>query len=91
MRTTYSAADRVHSTLQKAVKDGNVLEKIKAFELQAAAAAQADSTPKLGRDPGIHGAASCPGPVAPRADRCADAGGAADPAGVRAVPALERA
>ena len=54
MRTTYSAADRVHSTLQKAVKDGNVLEKIKAFELQAAAAAQADSTPKLGRDPGIH-------------------------------------
>jgi hypothetical protein len=36
----------VHSTLQKAVKDGNVLEKIKAFEMQAAAA-QAESTPKL--------------------------------------------
>jgi hypothetical protein len=38
----------VHGTLQKAVKDGNVLEKIKAFEMQAAAAAQAESAIKLG-------------------------------------------
>ncbi|CAF2380381.1 unnamed protein product [Rotaria sp. Silwood2] len=47
IRTPYTASDRVHSTLQKAVKDGNVLEKIKAFEMQAAAA-QAESTTKLG-------------------------------------------
>ena len=47
MLTSYIASDRVHSTLQKAVKDGNVLEKIKAFEMQAAAA-QAESTVKLG-------------------------------------------
>jgi hypothetical protein len=47
MRASYTASDRVHSTLQKAVKDGNVLEKIKAFEMQAAAA-QAELTPKLG-------------------------------------------
>jgi len=47
MRASYTASDRVHSTLQKAVKDGNVLEKIKAFEMQAAAA-QAESTSKLG-------------------------------------------
>ena len=46
-RNAYTAADRVHSTLQKAVKDGNVLEKIKAFEMQAAAAAQAESSIKL--------------------------------------------
>ncbi len=38
----------MHGTLQKAVKDGNVLEKIKAFEMQAAAAAQAESAIKLG-------------------------------------------
>ena len=48
MRTPYTASDRVHSTLQKAVKDGNVLEKIKAFEMQAAAV-QAGMTPKLAR------------------------------------------
>ena len=48
MRASYTAADRVHSTLQKAVKDGNVLEKIKAFEMQAAAV-QAELTPKLNR------------------------------------------
>jgi hypothetical protein len=47
MRASYTASDRVHSTLQKAVKGGNVLEKIKAFEMQAAAA-QAESIPKLG-------------------------------------------
>ena len=47
MRTPYITSDRAHSTLQKAVKDGNVLEKIKAFEMQAAAA-QAESTTKLG-------------------------------------------
>lgn len=47
-RSSYIATDRVHSTLQKAVKDGNVLEKIKAFEMQAAAAAaaQAESSAK---------------------------------------------
>ena len=47
MRASYTAVDPVHSTLQKAVKDGNVLEKIKAFEMQAAAV-QAELTPKLG-------------------------------------------
>ncbi|UJR10384.1 hypothetical protein I4U23_014589 [Adineta vaga] len=46
-RSSFAASDLIHSTLQKAVKDGNVLEKIKAFEMQAAAAAQADSIPKL--------------------------------------------
>ena len=46
LRCSYTASDRIHSTLQKAVKDGNVLEKIKAFEMQAAAAAQAESTTK---------------------------------------------
>ena len=51
MRTSFAAADRIHSTLQKAVKDGNVLEKIKAFEMQAAAV-QAELTPKLNR--GLH-------------------------------------
>jgi hypothetical protein len=54
MRTSYTASDRVHSTLQKAVKDGNVLEKIKAFEMQAAAV-QAGMTPKLGRGGGNNG------------------------------------
>ncbi|UJR35582.1 hypothetical protein I4U23_028335 [Adineta vaga] len=54
IRTAFSASDRVHSTLQKAVKDGNVLEKIKAFEMQAAAAAQAESTIKLGTTTGIN-------------------------------------
>jgi hypothetical protein len=44
-RHSYTKSDRVNSTLQKAVKDGNVLEKIRAFELQAAAA-QAESTSK---------------------------------------------
>lgn len=53
MRTTYTAADRVHSTLQKAVKDGNVLEKIKAFEMQAAAV-QAELTPKLTRSNNVN-------------------------------------
>lgn len=38
-RSSFVASDRIHSTLQKTVKDGNVLEKIKAFEMQAAAAA----------------------------------------------------
>jgi len=38
-RNSFKAPDRLHSTLEKAVKDGNVLEKIKAFEMQAAAAA----------------------------------------------------
>ena len=37
--SSFAASDRIHATLQKAVKDGNVLEKIKAFEMQAAAAA----------------------------------------------------
>jgi hypothetical protein len=46
-RNSFRASDRIHSTLQKAVKDGNVLEKIKAFEMQAAAA-QAESAIKLG-------------------------------------------
>ena len=46
-RSSFRAPDRIHSTLQKAVKDGNVLEKIKAFEMQAAAA-QAESAHKLG-------------------------------------------
>ena len=46
-RSSFRATDRIHSTLQKAVKDGNVLEKIKAFEMQAAAA-QAESAMKLG-------------------------------------------
>ncbi|CAF0819152.1 unnamed protein product [Didymodactylos carnosus] len=41
VRTSYTGADRVHSTLQKAVKGGHVLEKIKAFEQAAAAAAEA--------------------------------------------------
>lgn len=45
-RSSFRATDRIHSTLQKAVKDGNVLEKIKAFEMQAAAA-QAESAMKL--------------------------------------------
>jgi len=45
-RNSFRASDRIHSTLQKAVKDGNVLEKIKAFEMQAAAA-QAESATKL--------------------------------------------
>ncbi len=48
IRAPFSVSDRVHGTLQKAVKDGNVLEKIKAFEMQAAAAAQAESAIKLG-------------------------------------------
>jgi hypothetical protein len=43
----------VHGTLQKAVKDGNVLEKIKAFEMQAAAA-QAGLTINLGGSNGIN-------------------------------------
>ena len=51
IRTPYITSDRVHSTLQKAVKDGNVLEKIKAFEMQAAAA-QAESAAKLGGSSG---------------------------------------
>ncbi|CAF0847591.1 unnamed protein product [Adineta ricciae] len=46
-RSSFTASDRIHATLQKAVKDGNVLEKIKAFEMQAAAAAQAESIPRL--------------------------------------------
>jgi hypothetical protein len=46
-RSSFTASDRIHATLQKAVKDGNVLEKIKAFEMQAAAA-QAESALKLG-------------------------------------------
>ncbi|CAF0959999.1 unnamed protein product [Adineta steineri] len=46
IRTPFPTSNRVHSTLQKAVKDGNVLEKIKAFEMQAAAA-QAETTTKL--------------------------------------------
>ena len=46
-RNSFTASDRIHSTLQKAVKDGNVLEKIKAFEMQAAAA-QAESAMKIG-------------------------------------------
>ncbi|CAF0937452.1 unnamed protein product [Adineta ricciae] len=54
MRTPFSTSDRVHSTLQKAVKDGNVLEKIKAFEMQAAAAAQAESATKINATNGIH-------------------------------------
>ena len=45
-RSSFMAPDRIHSTLQKTVKDGNVLEKIKAFEMQAAAA-QAKSITKL--------------------------------------------
>jgi hypothetical protein len=45
-RSSFRTSDRIHSTLQKAVKDGNVLEKIKAFEMQAAAA-QAESAYKL--------------------------------------------
>ncbi|CAF3696404.1 unnamed protein product [Adineta steineri] len=48
VRSSFTTSDRIHSTLQKAVKDGNVLEKIKAFEMQAAAAAQAESITKLG-------------------------------------------
>ncbi|CAF3390997.1 unnamed protein product [Rotaria sp. Silwood1] len=47
IRRSFIATDRIHATLQKAVKDGNVLEKIKAFEMQAAAA-QAVSGSKLG-------------------------------------------
>ncbi|CAF0758903.1 unnamed protein product [Rotaria sp. Silwood1] len=54
LRTPYTASDRVHSTLQKAVKDGNVLEKIKAFEMQAAAA-QAESATKLSGGGGAGG------------------------------------
>lgn len=46
-RSSYFISNRVNSTLQKSVKDGNVLEKIKAFEMQAAAAAQAETTVKL--------------------------------------------
>ncbi|CAF3352517.1 unnamed protein product [Rotaria socialis] len=46
IRHSFVATDRIHATLQKAVKDGNVLEKIKAFEMQAAAA-QAESGGKL--------------------------------------------
>ncbi|CAF4319092.1 unnamed protein product, partial [Rotaria magnacalcarata] len=46
IRAPFKTADRVHATLQKAVKDGNVLEKIKAFEMQAAAA-HADAAAKL--------------------------------------------
>ncbi|CAF1012835.1 unnamed protein product [Rotaria sordida] len=46
IRRSFIAPDRIHATLQKAVKDGNVLEKIKAFEMQAAAA-QAESVGKL--------------------------------------------
>ncbi|CAF1197311.1 unnamed protein product [Rotaria magnacalcarata] len=46
IRHSFIATDRIHATLQKAVKDGNVLEKIKAFEMQAAAA-QAESGGKL--------------------------------------------
>ena len=45
-RSSFRAPERIHSTLQKAVKDGNVLEKIKVFEMQAAAA-QAESAMKL--------------------------------------------
>jgi hypothetical protein len=38
IRCSYVTSDRIHhSTLHKSVKDGNVLEKIKAFEMQAAA------------------------------------------------------
>lgn len=44
-RSSLKASDFIHSTLGKAVKDGNVLEKIKAFEMQAAAA-QAESALK---------------------------------------------
>ncbi|CAF1358387.1 unnamed protein product, partial [Didymodactylos carnosus] len=47
VRTSYTGADRAHSTLQKAVKGGNVLEKIKAFEQVAAAAAEASNHTRI--------------------------------------------